>query len=231
MDILYWEWFKEKNSKGPWTKLELACRETWRNFSRLLLPGSPKYDWTEKYSMTSSKDMFFDAFQDIRNETSIAVYSLSCWPAIIALAEALKENLELSELIKSVLLIHPAKDPLHAVRIMDWIMRLWKWNINSRDYFLVNDPELSCRTLIDWWEWNWLQFQMDLNIGRNGEQFDWLVQKLETNFNTKITQLISPDDYVTNWKIPEVSWWKWALQTMSLHIPKQSWNELLKLCS
>lgn len=231
IDLLYWEWFKEKWAKEPWGKIESACNETWRKFSKLILPGSPDYNWAESYSMTASKNMFFEAFQDIRNETSIAVYSLSCWPALLALIEVLKEYPDLSELIKSVLFIHPAKDPLHAVRIMDWILRLWEWNIKSWEYFLNHTPEVAYKTVIDGWRWHWKQFQMDLNLWRKQEQFDLLVDKLEKSNKIWVSQLINPKDFVTNWKMPELLWWKWALHAMSLHRPKQSWEKLLQLCS
>jgi len=222
--------FKEGFSPNEiWEKIRNASERQNQKFSRVILPWDPLYNWLETFSLASSKAMFLERFLDIREETSISVYSLSSWPAIQALQEALQSNSELADLIRSVIFLNPAKDPLHAVRVMDWIMRLWKWEISSEEYFLEWDYEEVFKTLIDWWKWNWLQFQTDLGLKRNEVHFNKIVGDLRKDFGLKILELANPDDTVTNWKLPNWIWPRNTLKIMQQHRIKESGSDIMKL--
>jgi len=182
-----------------------------------------------QFSLTESRILFSEKLSEIQTVTRLFVYSLSAWPVIQALTEELGTNPELAELIQSVVLLHPAKDPLHAVRIMDWIMRWWESEVQSREYFLHWPYEEVYNTLIDWWNWNWLQFQTDLQHEHTADVFDLCLQDLREQYAIQITQLLHPKDFVTNWEIPSENSRMNAAKAMAAHRPKLAWKDLFKL--
>jgi hypothetical protein len=123
---LYLPGHKEGGTKkDPGEKIKLASENTGIAFRRLISPGDPLYPHPKlaTFSLSSSQEMFEEEIIKIIEYTSIYVYSLSVWPALLALENMLEANPDLEALIKKVVFLNPAKDPLHAVKIMDWILR------------------------------------------------------------------------------------------------------------
>lgn len=231
---LHFPGFKEQ--EGIWENLRQAYLEAhskkkkkkW-TFSQIILPWDPKYSGDEIFSMADSQKIFIESLQEIRDKTTISVYSLSAWPALQAILESLRVNPELAKLIKSIIFLNPAKDPLHAVRIMDWILRNGSWEVFPEEHFLEWDPQEVYKTLIEWWQWNGTQFQIDLNLKRDAQQFNKLVKDIQDEFKIKILELSNPQDIVTNGKLPTRKWKIWAWSAMIGHSIKQSGEKVFEL--
>lgn len=94
-----------------------------------------------------------------QGELKVIAYSLSAQPTLDAITE-------LSEKYKSrikVFLIHPAYNPLHAVKVMDWIRSEQFPQLQDDEYYLHGDVTKVFNTLIADWKWNGIQFQEDLS--------------------------------------------------------------------
>ncbi len=223
---LYIPWFRESYSKrSPWFILQQKSMSVWMNFERFIIPWDTN-NWSDvQFSLSTLEDSIFNYISEIQDRIHIIVFSLSAFPVLKAISKLLDENK--SGMISSLFFVHPAKNPLYSVKVMDWSLRWWKWKLLPDSHYLYGNPDTVFSELI----WNWKgspwQFQSDLRyyseqIKNNTHYFDTLKKELWEQSKIPIKELNNSRDYVIHTIWLPWNWVKSVATVMQSHIPNIS---------
>ncbi len=164
-DILYIPWFREAEGKRmPWAILWEYFASKNIAFSRIKLPGDIKNtDEGTLFSMTSVQERVREHLEWLQKNTKVLSYSLSAFPVLEALHSV---SDQVRKKVEQVIFLHPAKNPLSAVAMMDWSLGSHS-HIFDETYYLEGAKNEVFQTLIGDWRGNAEIFQADLQRYHN----------------------------------------------------------------
>ena len=160
-EILYVPWFREaQNKRMPGIILEKYFASKNIPFSRMKLPGDRENnDESSLFSMTWVQDSIVELLNWLQNNTSVISYSLTAFSVLEAVQSVSKQ---IRDKVKRVIFLHPAKNPLSAVAMMDWAIGDHDLILDTTHY-LKWDKYTIFSTLIGDWRGNPEIFQDDLH--------------------------------------------------------------------
>lgn len=158
-NILYIPWFQESNNdSSPW---KIIASQVSGSFQRLILPWDISSPINEKFSLSDLEDKIMQTLSNTKEAIHVIAYSLSALPTLRGIISNSDEGISP---VLSCSLLHPAKNPLEAVQIMDWTRRRWRWDILSLEHYTEWDTSEIYDKLIWKWNGNPEQFQRDLSF-------------------------------------------------------------------
>jgi hypothetical protein len=69
--------------------------------------------------LSALREKIYSTLEAVDEDIFLAAYSLSCRPtidAVMSLSDSIKAK------IQKIIFIHPARNPLYSVQIMDWLL-------------------------------------------------------------------------------------------------------------
>lgn len=231
-NILYFPWFREaQNKKMPWVIIWNYLSERNRAFSRIILPGDTiNTDRTSLFSMTRVQEQVIWVLNCLQDDTSITTYSLSTIPVLEALHHV---SSDVRKKVVQVIFLHPTKNPLSAVAMMDWSLSSNPYIFEEKHY-LEGDKEKVFSTLIGDWRGDASQFQSDLwnyyeKILVNRRYFDARILELRDDIpDIQVLENIN-DMIVSQWKKCDVLERRGKERTQLSHIPNLSLEVLERI--
>lgn len=232
-NTLYIPWFQEKHWKRyPGTRLEEHCKTVQCSFQRLILPGDTESWDVGLFSMSDAEERIYETISKVWERIKVITYSLMAFPTLSAIWN-LRE--EIKSWIESVTFLHPAKDPLYAVRVMDYLRREWKGGIYQWEHYINGDTNTVFHDLIEKWNGNAEVFQGDLKyynecLSRNRNWFEMLKEEIWDRDRIPFRVVDSLDDKVTSFSEISASS-RGLLEAQKSHIPVLSWEEIYDLAA
>ncbi len=240
--VLYIPWFREiRDKRSPGNKLEEYCKSEGVGFERVILPGDVDSGDDSLFTMSWVEDRVNDVLSSQRDTCKIVSYSFSAFPThktLLLYAEELRDRVE------KVLFLHPVKDPLYSVTMMDWVFRQGEWKPRNKEYFIEWDPQGKFENLIRHWKWDAKKFQADLRehtdyihqkypqfLGEEHLLFDFYNAVLHNHSKCPIDTFENEQDIIT---YPTENIWQWqksAARAAAKHIPKLTGEQIYKLVS
>lgn len=218
--VLYIPGFQEPHhSKQPGKIIEEYCRKNQIAYTRMMYPGDTSWiKWESgEFSISSLTAKIYDTLIKIQDKICVATYSLgtrSTIDAISSLSDEVRTKISL------LTFIHPAVNPLYAVRIRDWIFNSEEFPYADTHY-LEGCASQVFNSLIWDWKWDWEQFQFDLQrYANNTTPLQWLTKDL----GIPCLEISSPNDRV----IHPGELWKKSRVLLS-HIPKLNDRDIDKM--
>ncbi len=230
--ILYIPWFQEHNSKRfPGFKLEKYCDDINTSFQRMILPGDTDNKDIESFSMFALEERIVETIKNIGERIRIVTYSLSAFPTLNAVWK-LEEEWKGS--IESVTFLHPARNPLYSVRVMDLLRRQEEWIFLSNEHYTSWKNSQIFSNLIGKWNGNSQQFQKDLiyyweQVQKNKFIFEELKRRIWEYSKIPFRTQENPNDIVVNSCIEVWKWKDFMIKALKSHIPQLSWEEIYNL--